>query len=168
MVGITFEQYLYQLIKLLRNHNVRSTNCYNLRSAVSFSDNLCRPYITGRVSSRWGIKQGVKDVSVDDSDDLSRALDEEELTAIAMLTHADVIDIDRAIMSQLNNRWQKTALVVARAMFVYPDKYDDIPDTFYGQRIMTLCSKGLIEADGDLRQFRSSEIRAVPVDEPEG
>jgi hypothetical protein len=107
-------------------------------------------------------------VSVDENDDLSRALDEEELAAIAVLTDADVIAIDGAILSQLNNCWQKTALVVARAMFVYPDKYDDIPDTFYGQRIMTLCSKGLIEADGDLRQFRSSEIRAVLVDKPEG
>lgn len=107
-------------------------------------------------------------MNVDDSDDLSRVLDEEELTAIAMLTDADVIEIDRAILSQLNSRWQKTALVVARAMFVYPDKYDDIPDTFYGQRIKSLCSKGLIEADGDLRQFRSSEIRAALVDEPEG
>jgi len=116
MVGITFEQYLYQSIKLLRNHKVRSTNCYNLRGAVSFSDNLCRPYIAERVSSQWGIKQGVKDVSVDDSDDLSRARDEEELTAIAMLTDADVIAIDRAILSQLNSRWQKTALVVARAV----------------------------------------------------
>ena len=107
-------------------------------------------------------------MNVDDSDDLSRTFDEEELAAIAMLTDADVVEIDRAILSQLNNRWQKTALVVARALFVYPDKYDDIPDTFYGQRIMTLCSKGLIEADGDLCQFRSSEIRAVVVDEPEG
>jgi len=116
MVGITFEQYLYQSIKLLRNHKVRSTNCYNLRAAVSFSDNPCRPYVAEWVSSRWDIKQGIKDVSVDDSDDLSRALDEEELAAMAMLTDADVIAIDRAILSQLNNRWQKTALVVARAV----------------------------------------------------
>lgn len=109
-----------------------------------------------------------RNVSVDDGYDLRHALDEKELAAIATLTEADVIEIDGAILSQLSHRWQKTALVVACAMFMYPDKYDDSPDTFYGRRILRLCSKGLIEADGDLRQFRSSEIRAVLVDERKG
>jgi hypothetical protein len=104
-------------------------------------------------------------VNIDDSDDLSRPLDDEESAGIAMLTPADVIAIDKAILSQLNGRWQKTALVVARAMYTYLDRYDDIPDTFYGQRIVALCSEGSIEADGDLRYFRFSEIRAVSLDE---
>lgn len=103
-------------------------------------------------------------MSVDDSNDLSRALDEDELAAIAMLTEADVVAIDGAVLSQLNGRWQKTALVVARAMYACPEKYYDVPDAYYGQRIIALCSEGLIEADGYLREFRFSEIRVATID----
>lgn len=87
---------------------------------------------------------------------------------MAALTDADVTAIDKAILSQLSDRWQKTALVVARAMSAYPGKYEDLPDVFYGQRVVALCSQGLMEADGNLRQFRFGEIRAVARNKTDG
>jgi hypothetical protein len=54
---------------------------------------------------------------MDDEDDLSTPLDAEDGAAIAALSVADVAEIDHAIMSALTDHWQKTALVVARAMY---------------------------------------------------
>ena len=99
-------------------------------------------------------------MSIEDNIDLDDLLDEEDKAAIEALTVADVEAIDGAILAQLSGRWQKTAMVILRAMDAYQDRYDEIPDIFYGQRILALCSAGLIEAAGDVCQFRFSEIRA--------
>jgi hypothetical protein len=96
-----------------------------------------------------------------DDDDLSVALDEEDTKAIAALTVEDVAAIDEAILSKLSSYWQKTALVIAMSMYVYPDRFDDIPDVFFGQRVLALAEQGLLEASGNLRQWRFSEIRAM-------
>jgi hypothetical protein len=97
----------------------------------------------------------------DDQDDLNVQLDEEDLLAIEALTDMDVAAIDEAILSLLSERWQKTALVVSKAMYAYPDKYDDIPDVFYGQRVVELASRGLLEANENVRQLRFSEVRSI-------
>jgi hypothetical protein len=46
-------------------------------------------------------------------------------------------------------------------MYAYPDRYDDIPDVFYGKRVLALAEQGLLEASGNLRQWRFSEVRAT-------
>lgn len=94
-------------------------------------------------------------------DDLDVVLDDEDTKAIAALTVEDVAVIDEAILSKLSSHWQKTAFVIAISMHAYPDRYDDIPDVFYGQRILALELKGLLEARGDLRKWRFSEVRAI-------
>lgn len=96
----------------------------------------------------------------DSDDDLSAVLEDDELEAIAALTDADKAAIDAAILSQLNDRWQKTAMVVARAMYAYPGKYDAVPYVFYGQRVLALAQDSVIEAHGNLRRLRFSEVRA--------
>lgn len=98
-----------------------------------------------------------------DGDDLHRVLDNKDMKAIAALTTADVDAIDEAILSTLSSYRKKTALVIATAMYAYPDRYTDIPDVFYGQRVMALAQKGLLDASGDLRKWRSSEVRSVNV-----
>ena len=99
-------------------------------------------------------------MDADSTDDVSRPLDDEEMAAIAGLTATDVMAIDQAILSQLRGYWQKTAMVVILAMDAYPDIFEDVPDIFYGQRILALHAEGALEAQGDLRRFRFSEIRA--------
>jgi hypothetical protein len=98
-----------------------------------------------------------------DDDDLNVVLDDEDTKAIAALTVEDVAAIDEAILSKLTSHWQKTAFVIAISMYAYPDRYDDIPDVFYGQRVLALAQKGLLEASGDLRKWRFSEVRAISV-----
>lgn len=98
-----------------------------------------------------------------EGDDVNVVLDEEDTNAIAALAASDVDAIDQAILSNSSCHWKKTALIIATAMYAYPDRYDDIPDVFYGQRILALAQKGLLEASGDLRQWRFSEVRLVNV-----
>lgn len=96
-----------------------------------------------------------------DDDDLSGVLDDEDTKAIAALTMEDVAAIDEAILSKLSSRWQKTAFVIAKAMYAYPDKYEVIPDVFYGRRVLALAQQRLLESSGDLRRWRFSEVRAI-------
>jgi hypothetical protein len=46
-------------------------------------------------------------------------------------------------------------------MYAYPDRFDDIPDVFYGQRVLQLASEGLLSAQGNLRRMRFSEVRKL-------
>jgi len=85
------------------------------------------------------------------------------MKAIAALTVDDVAAIDAAILAKLSSRWQKTAFVIATSMYVHPDRYENIPDVFYGRRLLALAQQGLLEASGDLRQWRFSEVRATSV-----
>ena len=95
----------------------------------------------------------------DDDDDLSAQLNGEDLTAIEELTDGEIMDIDSANLSMSNTHWQKTALVISRAMYAYPDRFDAVPDVFYGQRVLVLVGKGLLTANGNVRRFRYSEVR---------
>ena len=103
-------------------------------------------------------------LNTDDNDD---DLDDEDRAAIAALSVAEVAVIDRAILSALTSQWQKTALVVAHAMYAYPERFDDIPDVFYGQRLLQLASDGLLSAQGNLRRMRFSEVRKLNYDPDE-
>ena len=100
-------------------------------------------------------------LNTDDDDDLSVLLDDGDRAAIAALSVAEVAAIDQAILSSLTSQWQKTALVVGHAMYAYPDRFDDIPDVFYGLRLLQLASDGLLSAQGNLRRMRFSEVRKL-------
>lgn len=100
-----------------------------------------------------------------DDDDLSVPLDDQDTAAIAALSPAEVAAIDQAILSSLTNQWQKTALIVGSAMYAYPGRFDDIPDVFYGQRLLQLASNGLLSSQGNLRRMRFSEVRKLDLDD---
>jgi len=137
------------------------TVCDFCRYATYYADlnGLARLGADVSQQARIALKTGVA-VTIDD-DDLSVVLDDEDTKAIAALTAADVAAIDAAILSKLSSHWQKTALVIAISMYAYPDRYDDIPDVYYGQRVLALAQQGLLEASGDLRKWRFSEVRAT-------
>lgn len=86
-------------------------------------------------------------------------LDEEDEAAVAALSPSDVEAIDHALLSLCDRHWRKVAYVVGYAMDVYPDRYFDIPDIYYAMRVRALVDVGLLEAQGNLRRMRFSEIR---------
>ena len=86
-------------------------------------------------------------------------LDPQDHVAISALTPLDVEAIDQAILSHCQHQWRKVALVVAMTYLAYRDRYPDIPDLYYAMRVRELVADGPIEAQGDLRRMRSSEVR---------
>lgn len=89
-------------------------------------------------------------------------LDEEDEAAVAALGPSDVDAIDRALLSLCEERWRKVAYVVGHAMDVHPNRYLDIPDLYYAQRVRALVEAGKLEAVGNLRRMRFSEVRLRP------
>jgi hypothetical protein len=101
--------------------------------------------------------------SEDNPNDLDEPLDSEELAAIAALTPEDIQAIDDALLNNASNHWSKVALIVGTAMYAYPDRFLDIPDLFYGDRVKVLVSQGLLESQGNLSKMRFSEVRILKV-----
>lgn len=46
-------------------------------------------------------------------------------------------------------------------MYAYPDRFDDIPDVFYGQRLLQLASDRLSSSQGNVMRMRFSEVRKL-------
>ena len=84
--------------------------------------------------------------------------DADDLLAIGTLTASDIEAIDCALMKACKPRWLKVAMVVGEAMDAYPDKYHDVPDIFYSQRVRELVKAGKIESQGNLFFMRFSEV----------
>ena len=67
--------------------------------------------------------------------------------------------IDDVILAQSTDRWRKVAIVVAKVMHCVDDKYPEMPDVFYAQRIRMLVARVRLESRGNLNYMRFSEIR---------
>ncbi|WP_242102013.1 DUF3658 domain-containing protein [Lysobacter sp. M2-1] len=92
--------------------------------------------------------------STDDS-----VLDLGDLLAIATLSQGDIQAIDLALVTNSVAQWRKVAYVVGMAMEAYPDRFHDIPDIYYAERVKVLVSQGMLESQGNLSRMRFSEIR---------
>jgi hypothetical protein len=68
-------------------------------------------------------------------------------------------DIDGAIAEALTTKWQKTALVVAKAFQLCEALPMPISTDMLGARIVALAESRRIEGAGDLRMWRHSEVR---------
>jgi hypothetical protein len=86
-------------------------------------------------------------------------LDEEDLAAISQLTEADIAAIDLALLAECATSWRKVARVIGFAMKSLQEKLEDIPDSYYAQRVLVLAAAGKIESQGNLHYMRSSEVR---------
>lgn len=68
-------------------------------------------------------------------------------------------DIDAAIAEALALEWQKTAMVIARALPRCQEIAVAISTEILGARIVTLVETGRIDGAGDPRMWRHSEVR---------
>ena len=74
---------------------------------------------------------------------------------------ADGNDIDGLILSAASEEWQKTALMISK---VFDDPaFDKDKDTAQSvaERIYTLVDGGKLEASGNIRRWRDSNVRLV-------
>lgn len=70
-----------------------------------------------------------------------------------------VMDFDRVILSELSQHWRKTARIVGNVSEQYRTRGIDLDPAIAAARLMAMTKDGLIEAQGDLRKWRYSEVR---------
>jgi Protein of unknown function len=68
-------------------------------------------------------------------------------------------DLDSIIFSTLNLRWQKTAMVISRALKRCETLALPVDAEMVGVRIQALTEAARLESQGDLRKWRYSEVR---------
>jgi hypothetical protein len=86
-------------------------------------------------------------------------LTEEEEARVALLGPRELERIDESLMSHAIQSWRKVAMIVALAMDDTRSQIQHVPDVFYSRRVAFLVSEGKLEAFGDLRRMRYSEVR---------
>ena len=83
------------------------------------------------------------------------------------LSQCQITAADEALMSAAAPHWQKVARLVAEVMMSnWPNKPSEIADVYYAQRINRLVQKGMLEARGDLKRMRFSEVRQANSHKP--
>ena len=97
--------------------------------------------------------------SMSDPDrELDGPMDPEDEVRTRLLTEAELRVIDECILSNITDRFHKTARVVALTMRAMNNRFN-LPDVFYSGRIKLLAQSGVIEAAGNLDRMRYSEVR---------
>jgi hypothetical protein len=97
---------------------------------------------------------------VEDQDELSAQPDEAQARLARELGEAGVRAIDDAIRRSTKQRWQKVARVVSKALEAGRFETDD--DALFDlhvRRVISLVDAGILEAQGNLRRPRWSEVR---------
>ena len=99
---------------------------------------------------------------MNDDDNRDTDLSPIEIDRLARRPRAELALIDAALLSQVSDEWRKVARVVGMAMLSMPDRPSGVPDVFFAKRVVLLVESGRLEARGDLRRMRFSEVRFRP------
>jgi len=68
------------------------------------------------------------------------------------------IDINGHILASCHDRWQKVAMIIAKATQRADEQESDLSDAIATRIEMLVCA-GKLEAAGDLNDWRRSEVR---------
>ncbi|WP_108098462.1 DUF3658 domain-containing protein [Pseudomonas sp. GV071] len=89
-------------------------------------------------------------------------LSEAQELAVSKLSSSDVNEIDNGLLENVIESWRKNAMVVGLTMIKTQGRFNDIPDVYYSQRLVSLFEQGRIEAQGDLLKIGRGEVRRLP------
>jgi len=70
-----------------------------------------------------------------------------------------LLDFDRVILSELRQHWLKTARIVGHVSEHYAKLGISLDPAIAAARLMKMVETGVVEAAGDLRKWRFSEVR---------
>jgi hypothetical protein len=70
-----------------------------------------------------------------------------------------VSDLDEVILSVMNPRWRKTAMIIGLTSKQCEARAMPLDDEAIGARIAALAEAGRIDSQGDLSMWRHSEVR---------
>ena len=83
----------------------------------------------------------------------------EQQALVAKLTETELKAIDLALLANAHTQWRKVARIVGTTMSALAQRPKDVLDVFYAQRIQRLVAAGALEAQGNLKRMRFSEVR---------
>jgi len=86
-------------------------------------------------------------------------LDPTQQAMVDALTPAQLDHLDRTLLSHTTRRFRKVSLVVGNTLSELSPSLGPLPDVFYAMRVAHLVELGALEAHGDLRFMRHSEVR---------
>lgn len=91
------------------------------------------------------------------------AMSAEDKEIVEALTTAEIETIDQWIMSSVEEKWKKIALIAARAIEKSEEEGAllEVPDVFFAMRVHHFCDLGILELRGDRSRMRYSEVRRV-------
>jgi Protein of unknown function len=88
-----------------------------------------------------------------------RDLTFEQQALVSKLSSTELELIDGTLLSECASSWRKVARVVGATMSAVQGHLPGLPDVYYGARLAELVQQGQLEAQGDLRRMRFSEVR---------
>ena len=92
-------------------------------------------------------------------------LDAEQSMRVSKLKQEDLWEIDRVLLAQAAPTWRKVARIVGMAIGELSERFPNIPDVYYAQRVRRLVAVGELESQGNLEYMRFSEVR-LPANVP--
>ena len=98
---------------------------------------------------------------MDDENDEAPPLTEEQRKLADALSKEELDEIDNMLLSQASSQWRKVARIVGFSMMDFGDKFYEIPDTFFLERVKQLVEEQKLESQGNLNKMRFSEVRLV-------
>ena len=88
-------------------------------------------------------------------------LTDEEQKIVDLLTDRDIEAIDYELLTNSKTHRQKTAMVIALTISSLKKIYPNLPVLFYSDRIIKLVAEGKLQAYGNLKFIRFSEIELI-------
>ena len=80
---------------------------------------------------------------------------------VACLSEEEKEKIDQAVLSHTSTSWRKIARVVGTAAIELKERYQDVPDIYFAQRVRKMVAEGVLEHQGYLESMRYCEVRRV-------
>src|SRR5678816_3729186 len=83
----------------------------------------------------------------------------EQAIHVSRLKQEDLWEIDRVLLAQSAPEWRKVARIVAMTSGELSERFANIPDIYYAQRLRRLVAVGELESQGKLEYLRYGEVR---------
>ena len=83
----------------------------------------------------------------------------EQALRVSRLRQEDLWEIDRVLLAQSTTTWRKLARIVGMTIGELSERFPNIPDVYYAQRVRRLVAVGELESQGNLEFMRFSEVR---------
>jgi pimeloyl-ACP methyl ester carboxylesterase len=86
-------------------------------------------------------------------------LSSEQSLRVSRLTQEDLWEMDQVLLAQASQSWRKVARIVGMTIGELSDRFPNVPDIYYAQRVRHLVEVGKLESQGNLAYMRFSEVR---------